>query len=193
MRVKVGDIIGFSGCAWDSDLINMATYGIPRWSLSHVGIIAKNPLTGKLLVYESNEHCPLRCAITKTYHDGVQAHSLKTLLKKYHGKVWLYRVNCYVDDGYLGSVTSLSDYAFDHIGVPYDWEGAKQSGGKLVSAIKSIFGRADTSRLFCSEFVAELLDAFGIFPVKNVSAWSPNRMMRRLTRRGLYDKAVRLK
>ena len=36
---KAGDIIGFSGDSWLSVGINLATYGIPFWSLSHVGIL----------------------------------------------------------------------------------------------------------------------------------------------------------
>jgi hypothetical protein len=38
---KPGDILGFSGDTWVSATINLATYGIPYWHLSHVGIVAE--------------------------------------------------------------------------------------------------------------------------------------------------------
>ena len=38
--IKAGDIVGFSGPSWISAGINIATYGIPLWGISHVGIMA---------------------------------------------------------------------------------------------------------------------------------------------------------
>ena len=58
---KAGDIIGFSGDSWMSAGINMATYGIPFWSLSHVGIVGEHD--GELLLFESTELNKLPCAI----------------------------------------------------------------------------------------------------------------------------------
>ena len=40
-EIKAGDIIGFSGDSWISTLVNIATYGIPFWGLSHVGIMGR--------------------------------------------------------------------------------------------------------------------------------------------------------
>ena len=42
-EIKAGDIIGFSGRSWISAGINIATYGIPLWGISHVGIMANAP------------------------------------------------------------------------------------------------------------------------------------------------------
>ena len=51
-EVKAGDILGFSGRSWISAGINIATYGIPLWGISHVGIMAHSP-DGKLRFFES--------------------------------------------------------------------------------------------------------------------------------------------
>ena len=40
--VQPGDILGFSGRGLISDMINVFTYGLPRWSLTHVGIIGEH-------------------------------------------------------------------------------------------------------------------------------------------------------
>ena len=39
--LKAGDVLGFSGDAWMSAAISIATYGIPFWGISHVGIVAE--------------------------------------------------------------------------------------------------------------------------------------------------------
>ena len=38
---KPGDLIGFSGDSPVSDAINLGTFGLPRWGISHVGIMAE--------------------------------------------------------------------------------------------------------------------------------------------------------
>ena len=48
-EIKAGDIIGFSGDSWISALVNVATYGIPFWGLSHVGILGHAD-DGRLLI-----------------------------------------------------------------------------------------------------------------------------------------------
>ena len=50
-EVKAGDLIAFSGDSWISDLVNVATYGIPRWGVSHVGIMGE-ARDGRLLLFE---------------------------------------------------------------------------------------------------------------------------------------------
>jgi len=39
-EIKAGDLIGFSGNSWQSAVIAIGTYGIPRWGLTHVGVVA---------------------------------------------------------------------------------------------------------------------------------------------------------
>lgn len=203
IQYKDGDIIGFSGNYFHSDLINIATYGVPRYSLSHVGILARKNKNTKWLVFEANEDVPWQCAVTHKKHDGVQAHSLDLLCKRYKGKIWYYECNipskiwllrqskkCLVAGDVKGS---LYEACVEKLGVPYDWAGAKRSGGELWSWLQSIFRQEDTSSFFCSEFVVTMLREFGIFDTDNVSKWSPNGLMRELVREGIYKPALRLK
>jgi hypothetical protein len=195
MDLKDGDVVGFSGSHYLSDFINVVTYGVPRYSISHVGILARKNKRSKWLVFEANEDVPYPCAITKRKHDGVQAHSLDLLLERYPGKAWLYRLKgpaiLKMEDGqqYL----SLYDAMCTELGTPYDWMGAKRAGGFFHSAIHALLHKQDTSSLFCSELVAMILNEYGILDTNNVSKWSPNRLMRHLVRKQIYDKAVRLK
>ena len=182
---KDGDIIGFSGGHFCSDLINLSTYGIPRYSLSHVGILARKNKRTKWLVFEANENVPWQCAVTHRKHDGIQAHSLELLLERYRGKVWHYSRQVLCPTLYLALCEEL--------GTPYDWRGATRAGGKLWSFIQAIFRQEDTSAFFCSEFVATILREFGIFETDNVSKWSPNKLMRKLVRSGTYKQAIKLK
>ncbi len=195
MDIEDGDIIGFSGSHYISDFINLVTYGIPRYSLSHVGILSRKNKRSKWLVFEANEDVPYPCAITKQKHDGVQAHSLDLLLERYPGKMWLYRLRgpavCALDDA--AHWLPLYQALLNELGTPYDWMGAKRAGGFFHSAIHALLHKQDTSSLFCSELVAMILAEYGVLDTNNVSKWSPNRLMRHLVRKHIYDKAVRLK
>ena len=73
-EVQPGDIIGFSGECLTSDLINIATYGIPRWGISHVGIMGE-ATDGRFLLWESTTLDGLPCEITGKPFFGTQAHS----------------------------------------------------------------------------------------------------------------------
>ena len=68
--MKPGDIIGFSGNSPISDLVNLATLGVPRWSISHVGIMAE--IKGELLLVESTTLDPLPCVVLGKVFDGVR-------------------------------------------------------------------------------------------------------------------------
>lgn len=193
-----GDIIGFSGAHFKSDLINLATYGWPRYGLSHIGILARKNKRCKWLVFEANEDVPWQCAVTHRKHDGIQAHSLDLLLERYQGKIWHYPLNHKAAPRSYHFIVSLFGLQFynalcDELGIPYDWAGARRAGGMLWACLQSCFCQEDTSAFFCSEFVATKLREFGLFTTNNVSKWSPNRLVRKLVRKGLYKPAARLK
>lgn len=200
-ELKDGDIVGFSGSCWHSDLINIVTYGFPRYSLSHVGLLARKNDRSKWLVFESNEDVPYPCAITHRKHDGVQAHALDLLLERYPGKIWLYpKVGAplhWADHRWNSTGGAfglrLYDALVQELGTPYDWMGAKRAGGIIHSTLNALFHKQDTSSLFCSELVAMILNECGLLDTDNVSKWSPNRLMRHLVWKHIYDKAVRLK
>ena len=85
--IKAGDIVGFSGRSWISAGINIATYGIPLWDISHVGIMAHAP-DGRLLIFESTSLENLPCEISHENFTGTQAHLLDDILRVYEGKAW---------------------------------------------------------------------------------------------------------
>ena len=73
--IKAGDVIGFSGNSWISGLINIGTYGIPFWGISHVGIMA-HAADGRLLLFECTTLEDMPCEIAGECFNGTQAHTL---------------------------------------------------------------------------------------------------------------------
>ena len=74
--LKPGDIIGFSGKGIVSDLVNLGTYGIPRWSISHIAVIAEN-YGGKYL-FEASE---------SDSSNGVCRYIPENIIDRYNGRV----------------------------------------------------------------------------------------------------------
>jgi hypothetical protein len=177
--VKPGDIIGFSGRHWKSWGVNLCSYGIPGWGLSHVGICSKvnEPVSG-LRLFDSN------------YGIGVRYRDLKAAIRGYDGRAWLYRLSRPL---YLHECARLTARATELAGRPYDSRGALRSGGRIWSSLQSLFRGEDLAALFCSEFVAELSSHIGLFNTSNASAWSPNHLMRTLRRLGIVQRPERLK
>lgn len=172
---KAGDIIGFSGAHVHSDFINVSTYGIPRRSISHVGIIAGS--RGNNLLYEA-------------VGTGVRACLIIPTIKMYNGRIWVYPLyrNLYPHES-----RRLRESLIRELAVPYDVRGAIRAGGFIFSHIESLFWKQDFSSFFCSELVASKISEIGIFPITNASRWSPNMLVRKLRREGIVHKPVRLK
>lgn len=185
---KPGDLIGFSGSALSSAFINVMTYGIPFWDLSHVGIMGEH--NGQLLLFESNVHDPEPCAITGKMMRGTQAHTLDSRLKDYDGGIWHYRLNSPLYDF---EIKRLNSFLAKTVGIPYDTIGAFRAGGVGWSMIESLFHDQDLSSIFCSEWCAAALSNIGRFNTDNFSRWSPNRLIRTLRRQGILAKSRRLK
>ncbi len=182
--IRAGGVVGFSGQAWQSDVINLATYGIPRWGISHVGIIAK--YKGELLLFESTTFDSLPCVIQGKCFSGVQAHRLMDVLEVYAGRVWAYPLTRPL---YPFEDTRLSEFLRGKIATPYDTEGALESAGWLSRALHG----EDLHELFCSELVAAALNEIGLLPTGNASGWTPNRLVRRLVREEVVRLPRRLK
>lgn len=177
MWTKAGDLIAFSGANYVSDMVNLATWGIPRWGISHVGVVAE--VDDRLLLFEATTLGEAPCEIMG-HTSGTQAHSLD--FSKYKGRVWhypLYR-ELYEREG-----TRLTAYLISVLQTPYDELGA------LRSARLSFLGQ-DLTSLFCSELVAAAYGKIGILPT-NASKWSPNELVRCLRRREILRKPLRLK
>lgn len=186
--MKPGDLLGFSGDSWASAGINLVTYGIPFWSLSHVGILGEHG--GELLLFESTTLSDLPCLVRGECFAGTQAHRTGDIVSAYRGKVWHYPIYRPLFDDERGR---LNDFLIRHTGLPYDAIGAFRSGGIGYSWIESKLRLADLSSLFCSEFCCAAHAAIGLFITDHVSRWSPNRFVRAERRQGLLLKPARLK
>lgn len=187
-KLKDGDVIGFSGRGLVSDLINLGTYGVPRYGLSHIGIIA-NYLGRRFLFESTTLNGDSKCAIMDKPINGVQAHYLGDILER-PGKVWHYELerNLHPTEK-LGLKVSL----LNKLGLPYDYAGAARSAGFLLRSIEGVFRREEISELFCSELVAYELEHLRLIPNGNASSQSPNSLARHICRIGLHKNPVRLK
>jgi len=185
---KAGEIIGFSGDSWLSVGINLATYGIPFWSLSHVGIVGEHD--GELLLFESTSLSELSCAIQRKPVWGTQAHRLDECVQAYGGKVWHYPLYRPL---YPFESKRLSAFLLEYIGKDYDAIGAFRAGGIGWSWLESKLRRQDLSSLFCSEYCAAAHARVGVFRTDHAGRWSPNRLVRTERRRGILLKPWRLK
>ena len=184
-----GDIIGFSGSGIISDAINIGTYGMPRSGLSHVGIVSH--YRGIPYLFESTtlNGPDNKCAILKKSIKGVQAHKLSDILKR-PGKVWLYKPATYP----VGLTRRRLQLALlCQLGTPYDYVGAVRSRGWLLRMLRSVLFRQEITQLFCSELVALALTEARIAFFPNASSQSPNSLVRRLVKTGVYSERVRLK
>jgi hypothetical protein len=187
LNLKPGDIIGFSGNHWASIAINLVTYGIPFWHLSHVGMVGEH--RGELVLFESCISDPQPCLIRGEHFSGTQAHKLDSVLS-YNGKVWHYPLcrPLYDDER-----QRLSTFLHSTIGTPYDAIGAFRSGGLGFSFIESLLRNQDLSSLFCSEWCAAALCHIGLFATDNVSRWSPNKFVRAARRQAILCRPQRIK
>lgn len=185
---KAGDLIGFSGDSWLSAGINLATYGVPFWSLSHVGIIGEHE--GELLLFESTTLTDLPCVVQGKAVCGTQAVRLDSRVASYKGKIWHYSIYRPL---YPFESKRLTGFLLEYLGQNYDTIGAFRAGGIGWSWIESKLRRQDLSSLFCSEYCAAAHAHVGIFRTDHVSRWSPNRLIRAKRRRGILLKPWRLK
>lgn len=186
--LRSGDIIGFSGDSWLSAGINLGTYGIPFWGLSHLGIIGE--LDGRCVLFESTTLSDLPCLIQGKKVDGTQAHEIIKCLEAYKGKVWHYPLSRLL---YPFEKNRLNEFLWKHVGKSYDMIGAFRTGGVGFSWLEGKLRREDLSSLFCSEYCVAAHRCIGIFKTGNVSRWNPNRFVRAERRKGILKKPTRIK
>lgn len=183
-----GDIVGFSGKGLVSDLINIGTYRLPRWGLSHVGIILS--VNGKQYIFESTTlNGGKKCAILGKPIGGAQAHPVSDIFNR-PGKAWLYRPRIRF---MRGERLALNFAMMKYIGRPYDYLGAGRTTGFFLRLLQGVVHKEEVSELFCSELVSLVLTDVGRTCIINSSSQSPNSLMRHLCRHGEYQKRVRLK
>jgi hypothetical protein len=184
--IKTGDIIGFSGRNLHSDVINITTGGVPRWGISHVGIIGNSQ--GKHFLFESVENMQ-RCAILGEEFRGVQARRMSDVLANYDGRVWHYPIYRRL---YKHEIDRLSFFLLGSLGKLYDTGGAIRSGGLLYGLYNAAVYGESLSELFCSELCSAAESRIGIFPTTNASRWNPNKLIRAMRRAGVLKRRRRL-
>jgi hypothetical protein len=184
-----GDIVGFSGRNLASDIINVGTYAMPRWGLSHVGILCPHPDYG-LLLYESTTFNSHPCVIQKKAFQGTQAQYPRDKVFTYDGRVWLYSLNKPLNDIEL---LKLQVFLNGTIGTPYDMIGAFRSGGEGFRYMESKMHSENMSSIFCSEWCAAAMREMERFSTDDVSKWNPNALCRELLRSGEVISPVRVK
>lgn len=189
MELKAGDIIGFSGSGPISDLINVGTFGIPRWHLCHVGILAE--LDNQLLLFESTSlGKDVPCVLQEKVVKGVQAHTIEEFLER-EGRIWVYPLHRTL---YLRESRRLTYSLLGKLGKRYDLLGAGRAGGGLVLRwLRVLLRRENLDQEFCSELTADEYSKLGVLPTGNASAYNPNSFVRRARRAGVLKPRVRLK
>jgi len=188
-NLRPGDIIGFSGANSTSDFINLVTYGVPRWSISHVGIVAEYP-NHVNLIFESTTEAPDRCPIQNAYVTGSQAQEIEPRVLHYKGRVWHYPL---VKPLRSWESKALTRFLVASLGKRYDAAGAQLAGAKLWSYIHARLHAENQEALFCSEWVCAAHRYIERFDTPNISSWSPNALIREERRRGILHCRVRLK
>jgi hypothetical protein len=188
IALQSGDVIGFTGGSWVSDLINIATFGVPRFSTSHIGIVAEHQ--NELLLFESTTLSDLPCRILGKPIKGSQAQRFGPRLRRYRGKVWHYPL---FRPLYAHESKRLSEFLISGLGRPYDQIGAVRAGGIAFSWLESKIHKPNLASLFCSEWVAAALAQIGMLRTTHVIKWYPNKLIRYSLRHDILQKPRRLK
>lgn len=193
--MQAGDIVGWSGRNFTSAFINLATWGLPLVSISHVGIMAE--YRGRLLHFESTTLSDLPCAIQGRQVKGTQAVDLADRLKTYRGRAYhfpLYR------SLYPHESRRLTQWLVSRIGLEYDAKEAVESGGlfgilaegahrwRIVRGL-----RGKPRSYFCSEEDAGAISAIGLWPTDDAAKWNPNKLVRHYRRNDILLPRRRLK
>lgn len=189
LDARAGGVLGFSSCSPDGAAINLCTWGIPGWGLSHIAIVADHPFTHLPVLWESTSLCELDCLIQSKRICGVQAHPILARIRSYRGKVWYYPPNWLIGDAQSQRLTS---FLFCELGRAYDFRGAFDSRATLMAWLLRHYSREDLRREFCSELVAAALRRIGWLATDNCSAWSPNRLARHLVRQQIFGRPWRV-
>lgn len=177
MPPRAGDLVGFSGSDLLADAINLATLGLPRWGLSHVGILIEHRYFGICLA-ESTTLASQPCLVAGRVVSGAQLQPIIRRVEQYRGRVWHYPLRLPLG---MPLVSALSAYLIGLIEAecPYDTIGAARSRSTLYAAVhRWKHGREDLRSLFCSELVAAAWARFDLFETTNASGWSPNALVR---------------
>lgn len=185
IQTRPGDLIGFSGYDLASIIVNLATYGVPGYHISHVAIVGAD-----LRLYESTPYVRLKDELTNKKVCGTQCHSLEPRAADFWGKMWHYPLNRPLSDS---QINAMQEYLMGEMGRTYDFLGAMRAGGKIFSYVQGVWRPANDKYLFCSELCAFAHRHVDVFRTINESKWSPNALIRAEREQDVLGKAVRIK
>ena len=188
MHCDPGDTLGFSSWSRLGIGINLCTWGVPFWGLSHVAGIVRLPGESRLVICESTTTCAEPCLLCGQRHDGVQFHYIPQRIREYRGLVWRYPLKRRMT---LHESRRVGAWCMAQHGKGYDYLGA--FGARETLAACLLRKPEDLQSLFCSELWAAALREIGRLDTDNASAWSPNLLCRRLRRRGVVKKPQKIK
>lgn len=178
--MKPGTIVGYCGYNLISQLINLVTYGVPFYGLSHIEIVGQNDV-----LYGSTTLTDRECYFQGKKVAGVQAHLAETRFKEYKGKIWVYEPRQEID------APKLERFLQKHLGAPYDYYGAFKAGGFFYRKLRAMFDKESLTSIFCSELCAAAYKDQGLFDFKN-KGWSPNALARKFVKLGLVEQGRRV-
>ncbi len=211
VRWQAGDVLAFSGRGAVSMGIKLGTCSAishvavvgwtPGWQLRNVAAsgvvrIPEDRLAdwkNQYLLYESTTLATAPCEITGRVITGVQAHEPNSRVARYRGRVWLYRMTAaWRRDFTPARGTRLTGHLLARIGQQYDGSGAILAGTRVVKHLWA-WRKVDRSSLFCSEYLAAVLQHVGLFPISNASKVTPASLIRDLIAAEVYSPGVQLK
>lgn len=195
MNLNPGDLLACHGTDFTSVGIKLATChpfaprGL-RWGPSHVGIIVNSPkgTLPWLMCVESTTLRSGKCLILGKHVSGLQASSPADRIDDYTGAggwVDVYRLTR-GNELTKNEKNWLQETCLKWIGdgAGYDYGGAGFSGTRVLSLLRH--GTANTRQLFCSEFVAYLLQSLCRMNRSNPGKYNPSRLLIELVRTGVY-------
>lgn len=185
-----GDILGFSASGCLGATINLGTWGVPGWGLSHVALVGRNPDSpSDNVLWEATGLVGTPCVLQGRYTSGVQVQHIAARVAGYVGRVWHYPL---VKPLKPEQVDDLDTFCEQHLGRDYDAIGAFRSRG-LSLVERCVFRPADLTSVFCSEFVAAAHAFAGVIVGLNISRMNPNRLVRYERAAWILAKPSRLK
>lgn len=189
-RIRPGDLVGCSSTNLSGVVINLSTFGLPFYGLSHTAIATELVDSHKLVLFESTSLCNDPDVISGTKIVGVQAHDITERIFRYDGKVWHYPLIRQLDQD---QISTLAKACMSCHGWSYDMLGAFRSRDILFGWLERLLTDENKHSLFCSEAVASWWKQIGLWNPPDLQIWNPNRLARIAYQIGLVAKPVRLK
>jgi len=179
-RFLPGDWIGFSSWSLRPPLgvaINLFTWGVPFWGLSHIAVVTRHPDHPWPLLFEATTRVDEPCVVQGYRMDGAQYHKIERRIATYRGLVWHYPLALPLCPG---EVRRLAEFCDGLKGRSYDAIGAVGARDTLSGRLARRGVPEDLTSLFCSEVAVACDKISGRAPLEEVSSvYSPNRATRR--------------